>query len=255
MVNKYTLYKFVLENPNYTAQLTQPEFDPLFVEEPQYSLSELYDKRVEDINAGILLFIKEYPELLTGTDALMLIQQKDDIIRFLKDKKESYIELLSLNDSSYTFFNCLQSILEVSIYTVRAYDDAEKLLTEDRTVYVAPLLKNGQRLKLMDSDGKLKNLQTHIANSTITIEKCRDLVKACHDHNCFPDELEIFLDVWTKTEGNECGDWPEEQLLDRTAKYSIEKDTLTIWENDKCVLENHSGILCTDKKELDLKYY
>jgi len=88
--------------------------------------------------------------------------------------------------------------------------------------------------------------KTIIADNIVTIEKCREIIKKLNSMDCFPKKIEIDLSIFTETEGNEYGDFPEKCLLNKRVFYVVAEDKLLIWKNDMPVYENNHGVICND---------
>lgn len=123
-----------------------------------------------------------------------------------------------------------------------AYKAAQKKLKGDREVVVH---LDGNCTKLIVNDKEIM-CKTIITDNIVTIEKCRKIIKKLNNMNCFPKVISFDLSVYTETEGNECGDFPEKCLLNKKVYYTVDKDKLLIWKDGKPVYENNHGVICND---------
>lgn len=127
-----------------------------------------------------------------------------------------------------------------------AYEKARKLLHGERTVTV---MLDGNRTKAV-VNGKPMMVKTQVWDNIVTIKKCHDIIKNLANFDCHPHKLTIDLSVYTQTEGNEFGDYPEECLLKKVVYYNVDKDKLVIWKNGLPVYENNHGVICRDSVAL-----
>ena len=229
MINKYWLYKKVLENSTLTDELkeTPSNFFNL-------SKEDMYHQRVEDIDNYCLSVVSKI-HTLTGIEASLLMQQKDQIMKSLNEQWNIIEGALKY---SRTFKEVLEEQFRVTLEHIYNYEKAEKLLTGEREV-IAHLDGNKPL-----NGGHPVLVKTKVYNSTISIEKFRELAERVRVYH--PTVLDVDLSVYTHTEGNEFGDYPEECLLNRKESYNISKDKLLIWENNNPVFENDHGVITND---------
>ncbi|GAB6989412.1 hypothetical protein [Paenibacillus pini] len=110
--------------------------------------------------------------------------------------------------------------------------------------------------KLKDSDGNKTVVKTKIVDNIVTIEHCQEITQKLKEHyKIEPKILDIYVDIYSKTEGNEVADFPEELLLDKKVLYDVGLNRLRIWQDGIFVYENINGDICSDPVALDKKYY
>ena len=237
MINRYYLYKKILENPHLISPLQDDkDVNSLFsVEESQ---EELYNQRVDEINGFCFLTVKNI-ETLTGKEAADLMQQKDCIMESLIGRWNSVN--MSLNLPS-TFKEALEDQFHVTQKHIYNYEKAEKKLTGKRIVTV---LLDGNKTPL-SVNGVQKRFGVEITDNKVGIEDCQKAVKRLAEFDCHPSKLQFMLSVYTETEGNECGDFPEECLLNCDVFYFVNENRMIIYKDDMPIFENNNGVICND---------
>jgi hypothetical protein len=240
MFNKYYLIKRILTDDFLTRDLKDEdsEFEMFFI--PSTEL-ELYETRTCFIKITMDQFIKDLGNL-TPEQVIDIIYQRDEILENLDDK--SYAELMIKNQNP--FKEILEVLLRVTLDHIYAYEEAEKQLTGKRMVTV---IVDGNRHNLM-VDGKRAIVQTEITDNIVTIEKCQEVTENIKKVGHDPEKLEFMLYIYTKSKDNECGDFPEECLLDRKVVYYPKTNCMQIWEKGEPVYENFNGVICDDRVAL-----
>lgn len=221
---KYELEKHILTYPAIieNIDLTVTEDIRLFDEDKTFE-SEYADK-VELIKLSLLSYI-EKKDILTGKEAVALIKNMNWIIKRLTEQTAIAETLYS---NGHSFVEMLETLLEVTREHIANYEEASKQLIGKRSVFV---IVDGNNNNLP------KPIQIEITDNIVTIEKCRDIVEKIKELGHAPQKIEIYLNIYTQTKGNECGDFPEECLLNKQIKYFPKEDYLQIWENHKLVKE------------------
>lgn len=235
MVGKYYLYKVILRNNALTGELKD---EPELLFSGKMSQQDLYEQRVQDINANCLAAVKSI-DTLTGAEANSLMQQKDRIIGSLLGH---WTDIALQLNMGHSFAETLADQLDVNTDKIHTYETAEKSLVGERVVLVS---LDGNHTKLI-KDGKPQIVQTRIKNNFVTIEKCREIVTNLANYHCHPKKVCIDLSIFTSTPGNECGDFPEECLLNKKVFYDVKKDKMLIWQDENPVYENDHGVICDD---------
>jgi len=244
MINKYYLYKKVFENKDCTCELKDSpakissEMAHDIFGTARATEDEIYKSRVD--------FIREYMErcignipALTGKEARSLLDQYNTILKDLNDSWEGIKVILHTS----TFKDMLELQLGVTLDRIYNYEKAERFLHGERYVHVN---LDGNRTKCFDN-GKEKRVMTKVVDNKITLEQCHRILKVIAEkYDCHPKQLYIDLSVYTETEDNEYGDFPEECLLNRYVCYEKNKDQMTMYENDKPVYNNCHGVICDD---------
>lgn len=241
-MNKYYLAEKLLTDEQLTAELEANSRDKLF--EVETSVEKLYENRVDYIKSAIVeRYIKPFKNI-SGEDVAKLISQRDCIISNLQSQKSYVIDILIPNGNKFKAI--LEYVLGVTLEHIENYHEAEKLLKGERLV---PVILDGNNTNLI-VDGKEQRFGVKITDNNVTMENCHEAVKRLKELNCFPKKLEFLLSIFTKSNGNEYGDFAEECLLDKRVKYDVEENRMTIWENKELVYENNNGIVCDDKVAL-----
>jgi hypothetical protein len=239
--SKYYLAEIILIRDILTADLKEEilsgSIEELF--NMPISTEVLYDNRVGLIKTVIDSHIKEI-DTITGVEALELTQQRDDILQRLQAQRHYVLNILIPNGD--TFADILEQVLGTDMTGIRAYREAEKLLTGTRIV---PVILDGNNTPLM-IDGERRTFGAEVTDNRVTMDVCHKAVARLTEFNCHPGKLEFLLSIYTSTPGNEYGDFPEECLLDRKAYYHVAENRLMIWENGDPVYEDNNGIVCTD---------
>lgn len=226
MINKYWLYKQVLEKQSCTSNL-KPEESTQFdiFDFPKPTMEELYSQRIEQIDYHMLSCI-DVISVLTGHETKSLMRQRDHILNSLKGQWENVKAML---DFGYSFKEVLERRFGITLNNIYDYEKAEKLLTGNREVTV---ILDNNRTKLT-MNGKTVMVHTIAKNNNVPIEKLREIAQTLHDRKCYPNELEVNLSVYTQTAGNELGDEPEECLTDKKVIYNVKEDKMVVYENGK----------------------
>jgi hypothetical protein len=99
-------------------------------------------------------------------------------------------------------------------------------------------------------NGKRAIVQTEITNNIVTLAKCQEITEKIRRAGHEPKKLDFLLSIWTETPGNEYGDFPEECLLNKEARYFVTENRLEIWENNELIYENNNGLICRDRVAL-----
>jgi hypothetical protein len=219
-MNKYYLYKKVLASPACTAKLETTE-KTLFGE-TTITLMEAYKNRAESINQLIRTVFVEGLSNINGEQIQSLLAQAYNIEQSLYNMR--YAEILMQN--GHSFQEVLEGLFDLTLENIQNYDKAANMLTEKRIVTV---ILDGNKT-FLHKDSKEVMVKTEIENNTVTIEKCRELIKKLNAENCYPKELTFLLSVYTETANNEMGDYPEECLLKREVNYYVDSDCLEIRE-------------------------
>ena len=122
-----------------------------------------------------------------------------------------------------------------------------------------PVQGKGERLVTVIVDGNNHNLmhngkpvgiKTKITDNIVTLEKCQEVAENIRKMGHEPKKLFFMLKIFTETPGNDCGDFPEECLLNKDAYYYVESNCLRIWEYGMPVYQNCGGDICTDEVAL-----
>lgn len=247
--SKYYLTEMILARDILTADLKE-EVLPGSIEylfNMPVPIEVLYDNRVGLIKTAIDSHIKEI-DTITGADVLELMRQRDDILHRLQAQRHYVLDILIPNGD--LFSDILEQVLGIDMVGIRAYREAEKLLTGARIV---PVILDGNNTPLI-IDGEKRTFGVEVTDNRITMDVCQKAVARLAEFNCYPKKLEFLLSIYTSTPGNEYGDFPEECLLDRKAYYHIVDNRLTIWENGDPVYEDNNGFVCTDSVALSDSY-
>jgi hypothetical protein len=236
MINKYYLIKKLLTSPVATEELNSnnDEFSQLFNEDQNKTVMELYNERVNVVKWLFTDWVRDL-QSLSGSDVISLFQQKDLILSKLL--MTSYAETLINN--GHSFKEVLEGLVETTLEHVEVYEKAEKLLTGKRVVTV---MIDGNKHDIM-KDGKRINIQTEIEDNIVTLEKCKEVTENIRRLGYEPKKLKFFLSIYTETSGNECGDFVEECLLNRTVNYNVATNTLMVWEDGRPILRNCDGFI------------
>ena len=238
MLNHYYLIKKLLTDKVATEELTEnDEFNNLF--DTPSSTIELYDDRVLTIRDYSKTIWIENLVNISGKDITSLMTQRDYILNKLSNK--IYAETLIGN--KHPFKDVLEGLLEVTLTHIENYEKAEKLLTGKRIVSVMIDGNNHNITK----DEKHVCIQTEIEDNMITLEQCQKTVENIRKLGHEPKRLKFYMSIYTETEGNECGDFPEECLLDRIINYDVEGNSLMVWEKGEPILKNVNGVIYDDK--------
>jgi hypothetical protein len=249
MINKYYLYKKILTYNPAIADLKQANeleyeaFCDVFGDSfglPRPILMDTYRARTARISDWIDLWIQEIDNL-TGKEAYQLFKQKKEIVDKLSS---SYAEIFIGNyeRENTNFKDVLEDILRIKLSHIENYEKAEKLLTGKRTVTV---IVDGNRHDIK-KDGRKVIVSAEIDNNIVSMEKCHEITEKVRSFGHEPKSLDFLLSIYTKTEGNDCGDIPEECLLNRHVHYDIKHNCMTIYDNREPVYQNNNGVICTD---------
>lgn len=111
-----------------------------------------------------------------------------------------------------------------------------------------PVIVDGNNHDLIDPvNGKRLLFQTEVVNNIVTMDKCKSIIEALrNEYNYEPKSLKIDLCIYTKTPGNEYGDFPEECLLHKIVTYGVQNNRLRVWQNRDLVYENWDGEISRD---------
>jgi len=241
-INKYYLYKKVLTSKACTEELdTKSLISELFGGE-EITLLETYENRVEMIMQLIKTQFVEDLENINGQDIISLFAQSTSINRELAEK--NYANILIQN--GHKFIEVLEGLFKLTLDHINNYEEAEKQLTGTRMVTVI-VDGNNHNLTI---DGKRAIVQTEITDNIVTIEKCQEVTEKIKAAGHNPEKLKFMLSIYTESKDNECGDFPEECLLDRKVIYYPKSNCMRIWENGYPVYENCDGIICEDEVAL-----
>jgi hypothetical protein len=236
MINKYYLYKRILTDKALISELKEDnDFSVLFA---PLTEEKLYQDRVSFIKHTMNEFIQDLGTL-TGKEVLDIIHQRDNIFRSL-DNNENYAMILIKNGDS--FIEVLETLFEVSLDYIYAYEEAAKQLTGKRLVTI---IVDGNNHNIM-VNGKQAKIQTEIVDNIVTIEKCQEVTEKIKATGYNPNQLEFLLSIYTESKGNECGDFPEECLLDRKVIYYPKDNCMRVLEKGVPVYENNNGVICDD---------
>lgn len=240
MFNKYYLVKRILTDDFLTRELKDEdsEFDMFFI--PSTEL-ELYETRVRFIKLTMDNFIKDLGTL-TPDQVIDIIYQRDEILENLDDK--GYANIMIKNQNP--FKEILEVLLRVTLDHIYTHEEAEKQLTGKRMVTV---IVDGNNHNLM-INGKRAIVQTEITDNIVTIEKCQEVTEKIKVAGHNPEKLEFPLYIYTQSKDNECGDFPEECLLNRKVVYYPKTNCMRIWEKGEPVFENYNGVICDDRVAL-----
>jgi hypothetical protein len=214
----------------------------LFLEIPKLSITELYNKRIDSIKYLMSTLWVEDLQNLSGSDVVNLFSQRDYIIERLSNI--SYAEILINN--GYNFKEVLEGLVNTTLEHIEVYEKAEKLLTGKRIVTVIVDGNNHNITK----DGKKVGIQTEIEDNMVTLEHCQRVTEKIQQAGHKPKKLQFMMSIYTETPGNDCGDFPEECLLNRNIYYYVEGNTLMIWEHGKPILQNINGDINDDQDAL-----
>ena len=237
-INKYYLYKKVLISEVCTEELdTKSLISELFGGE-EITLLEAYENRVEMIMQLVNSQFLEDLKNVNGKDIISLFAQSNSIKRELTEK--SYANILIKN--GHKFLEVLEGLFKLTLDHIYTYEEAEKQLTGSRMVTV---IVDGNNHNLM-VDGKRAIVQTEIIDNIVTIEKCQEVFEKVKLAGHNPKKLEFLLSIYTDSKGNECGDFPEECLLNRKVYYFSKSNCMRIWENGYPIYENCNGVICDD---------
>lgn len=240
MINKYWLYKKVLENKYNTSELENEHSNLSYkifgIHVPK---EDIYNSRVNSIKDYMERCIEEIPSL-TGKEARSLLDQYNSI---LADLRGSWKQFEIIRNSTATFKEALEDQLGVMLWHIYDYEKAEKLFHGERNVHVN---LDGNFTKCFEN-GKEKRIMTKVIDNNVTIEQCRNIIKMLAEkYNCHPKQIAIDLSIYTETKDNECGDFPEEFLIKKEVFYKVDNDEMTIYENDKPIYNNCHGVICDD---------
>lgn len=97
------------------------------------------------------------------------------------------------------------------------------------------------------SAGVAHNMQVDLSQP-VTLVRCREILqRASETVQAKLREITIHDSEYTRTPGNECGDWPEECLRDMKYWYDKRADTLVVFDKGVVVcLDEHGSILRGD---------
>jgi hypothetical protein len=76
----------------------------------------------------------------------------------------------------------------------------------------------------------------------VTLERCRAILQTANEisgRNL--GVIELRHSIYSKTPGNECGDFAETCYLDKTYRYDPKANSLTIFDRGECVYSNENG--------------
>lgn len=246
MINQYYLTKKLLTSKFMTDELKEDDtLDSLLFNSDDIlkkSTMELYEERVESIKHLTSTNWVEDLTNISGKDITALFNQRDYILQRLSNK--GYAEILI--DNGHTFIEVLEGLLDVTLTHIENYEKAEKFLTDKRTVTIIVDGNNHNIIK----DGKKVGIQTEVEDNIVTLEQCQRIVKNIRKFGYEPKKLHFLLSIYTETPGNDCGDFPEECLLNRDVYYYVGQNTLMIWENGRPVLQNVNGDINDDQDAL-----
>lgn len=237
-INKYYLYKKVLTSKACTEELdTKSLMSELFGGE-EITLLEAYENRAEMIIQLVNSQFVEDLENVNGKDIISLFVQSNSIKRELAEK--SYADILIRNE--HNFLEVLEGLFKLTLEHIETYEEAEKQLTGGRMVTV---IVDGNNHNIV-INGKRAIVQTEIIDNIVTIEKCQEVTQKIIIAGHTPKKLEFMLSIYTQSKDNECGDFPEECLLNRKVYYFPESNCMRIWENGYPIYENCNGVICDD---------
>lgn len=97
------------------------------------------------------------------------------------------------------------------------------------------------------SAGVAHNMQVDLSQP-VTLARCREILQRASEMvQANLNEITIHDSEYTKTAGNECGDWPETCLRDKRYTYNRSTDTLVVSNKGVVVyLNEHGSILRGD---------
>jgi len=224
MINKYFLYKRILTNAFCTSQLDGSKDFMFLMQGIETPIESLYDERVETITQLTKSLFVEDLQGLSGEDVKTLFIQRDCIINNLKNK--NYALMLIKNENM--FKEVLESLFDLTLEHIENYEKAEVLIEGKRIV---PVVIDNNNHNLMINGNRLV-MKTEIENNTVTIEKCQDIISHLKSKfNYDAKELRFLLSVYTETENNELGDYPEELLLNLDVVYDVYENCITRLNN------------------------
>jgi hypothetical protein len=102
---------------------------------------------------------------------------------------------------------------------------------------------------VMTPDKKTKLIVDH--SQPITLARCKEiLAKAKEVSGRDLIYIKINLSKFTKTPGNECADFAEQCLFDKSYHYDSRNNSLMIYKNGDPVYANDNGTICKDQAAL-----
>lgn len=229
---KYELEKCILTHQYITEDLSfeMDEMEKFFnPSQTEKTFEEVYNMKVGMIDSVIISHIKEMPAL-SGKEAIELMFSRENIMKTFNQKLR-YAEILHKN--GHPFIKVLEELLEVSLEHIENYERAAQEL-------------KGKRIVAVVVDGNNHNLpplRTVIEDNIVTLEKCHELVKNIRELGHEPKDLKFLLSIFTRTDGNECGDFPEECLLNKEITYNVRYDLLQVYKDDEFIYENKGGVI------------
>lgn len=227
--NKYYLYDLILGN-DYLTSLPIDDFTPPGW--PKLNDFELYEGRVSAIIKYIDAHIAQL-DVLTGADAINIINQRDDIKKWLdpetnEDLIKSYYEFIHDDNSpEHTFKALLEHLLNVSHERIQEFIKATKQLRGERIVNV---LLDGNRTRLI-VDGEEKRFGVKIYDNNVTLEDCHKAMERLAEFDCYPETLTFMLSVYADAGNNDYG----ERVINKEAVYDAVTDKLEIYVNGELI--------------------
>lgn len=101
-----------------------------------------------------------------------------------------------------------------------------------------------------DDSSKTRFIIDH--SRPVTLDRCREILKKVRDF--LKDEsiirISIHRSIFSKTPGNELGDFPEKLFMDKRWDFDSEKNSLLIWNEGTPVYANENGVICRDLEAL-----
>lgn len=112
------------------------------------------------------------------------------------------------------------------------------------------VIVDGNNHNMIAPDGKRVIIQTKITDNIVTMDKCKEITANIQKLGHKPKKLEFVLDIYAElnTEHEYFTGIP--YLLQKTVKYNVELNRLSVWQNGKLVYVNDNGVVCNDNVAL-----
>jgi len=109
--------------------------------------------------------------------------------------------------------------------------------------------ETGNGSVILSPDKKTRLAVDH--SGPVTLARCREILKKGEklSGRTF-SKIKIVHQVFTKTPGNECGDFPEKCLYDKVFTYNLDENEMMIFEKGEPVYCNSDGVISRDQVAL-----
>lgn len=85
----------------------------------------------------------------------------------------------------------------------------------------------------------------------VTLERCKKILERCEKETGREySRIELNHAIYSKTDGNELGDYPEQTFLDKKYVYDAIENSLLIYDRGEPVYANDNGAICNDHAAL-----